>query len=222
MVNIIDRQPKPERVRLVDTAYAALLPRIVRLEIAPGEPIDEKALAQELGVGRQPVRAALTRLEFDGLVTVYPQRGTFASQIRLEDLGSITEVRLELEGLAARLAAQRASAAQKEHLDELAELSATAVTPVDEVDSDAAVHRLVFEMSRNTHLITTLDHYFNLALRMWYVATRRGVNDANHVHVDHRPLAAAISRGERGEAEHLLQEHIARDSRVVRDILSPS
>ncbi|MFT3871999.1 MAG: GntR family transcriptional regulator [Nocardioides sp.] len=83
------------RPLLVNEVYGRLLPKLVRLEIAPGEPLNEKRIAEEFEVGRQPVRSALNRLETDGLVTVYPRRGTFATEVRLEDLGAITEVRLE-------------------------------------------------------------------------------------------------------------------------------
>lgn len=210
------------RPLLVDEVYNRLLPRLVRLEIAPGEPLDEKRIAEEFGVGRQPVRSALNRLEFDGLVAVYPRRGTFATEVRLEDLGAITEVRLELEGMAARLAALRASGAQREQLQELAEVSFAAPTLGAEVDTDASVHRMVFAMARNRHLQTTLDHYLNLGLRMWYLAVERVTAPDRDEHVDHRPLAQAIKAGDGDLARALLQEHIAHDSQIVRDLLSPA
>ncbi len=212
----------PARGLLVDEVYARLLHQLVRLEVAPGEPLDEKRIAAEFGVGRQPVRAALSRLETDGLVAVYPRRGTFASAVHLEDLGSITEVRIELEGLAARLAAQRASVQQREHLVELAEKSLATTTLSDEVDGDAAVHRQMFAMSRNRHLAVTLEHYFNHGLRMWYLATERIARgwDSSY-HVNHLDLANAISNGDGDRAASLIRAHVAHDSQLVRNILDP-
>ena len=93
---------------LSDRAYAALRDRLIDLSIAPGDPIDEDALTRELGVGRTPVREAVRRLVLEGLVVVYPRRGTFATAINLTSLSDITDVRLQLEPHAAERAARLA------------------------------------------------------------------------------------------------------------------
>ena len=90
---------------LSDRAYAALRDRLISLAIPPGAPIDEDALTRELGVGRTPVREAVRRLALEGLVVVYPRRGTFASSIDITSLTDITDVRCQLEPHAAARAA---------------------------------------------------------------------------------------------------------------------
>jgi DNA-binding GntR family transcriptional regulator len=82
---------------LSDRAYAALRDRLISLEIPPGAPIDEDALTRELAVGRTPVREAVRRLALEGLIVVYPRRGTFASTINITSLTDITDVRAQLE-----------------------------------------------------------------------------------------------------------------------------
>ena len=104
---------------LADRAYADLRDRIVTLAIAPGAPINEDALGRELEMGRTPVREAIKRLALERLVTVYPRRGTFASEINITDLAAISDVRVQLEGHAARRAAERLTPAQREELDPL-------------------------------------------------------------------------------------------------------
>src|SRR5690348_18301801 len=101
---------------LADRAYAALRDRIVALRIAPGEPINEDALGRELDMGRTPVREAIKRLALENLVTVFPRRGTFASEINITDLAHISDVRQQLEGHAAYRAAQRLTDAQRADL----------------------------------------------------------------------------------------------------------
>ena len=91
---------------LADLAYEALRSRLVTLEIAPGSPINDETLAAELGVGRTPVREALKRLEQDRLVVTYARRGTFATRVEITDLAYLSEIRAELEPLAARRAAR--------------------------------------------------------------------------------------------------------------------
>src|SRR3954447_8137142 len=90
---------------LADRAYVALRDRIVALRIPPGAPINEDALGRELRMGRTPVREAIKRLALENLVTVFPRRGTFASEINITDLAHISDVRQQLEGHAAYRAA---------------------------------------------------------------------------------------------------------------------
>ena len=87
---------------MADRAYNALRDRLVLLEIAPTHPIHEPQLAEELGVGRTPMREALKRLETDHLVVSYPRRGTFATAVDFHELNYISEMRQVLEPLAAK------------------------------------------------------------------------------------------------------------------------
>src|SRR5918998_2715410 len=105
---------------LADKAYVAIRDRLIMLAISPGDPIDDDALAQDLGVGRTPVREALKRLEVDRLVVSYPRRGTFATGMDISDLAHISEIRVQLEPLAARRAAERATRTERAELAELA------------------------------------------------------------------------------------------------------
>src|ERR1700738_672772 len=107
------------RELLADRAYIELRDRIVSLRIAPGAPIDEDALGAELEMGRTPVREAIKRLALENLVTVFPRRGTFASEINIPDLPHISDVRAQLEGHAAYRAAERISDAQRAELEQL-------------------------------------------------------------------------------------------------------
>src|SRR5690349_5503955 len=89
------------------------------LEIRPGDPLNDDRLAAELGTGRTPVREALKRLEGDRLVVAYPRRGTFATAVDITDLANLSEVRLNLEPLAARSAARNAGSVDRAELSRL-------------------------------------------------------------------------------------------------------
>src|ERR1700716_2566477 len=105
------------RELLAERAYAELRDRIVTLRIPPGAPIDEDALGRELRMGRTPVREAIKRLSLENLVTVFPRRGTFASEINITDLAHISDVRTQLEGHAAYRAAERITDVQRAELE---------------------------------------------------------------------------------------------------------
>jgi DNA-binding GntR family transcriptional regulator len=73
-------------------------------------------LAHRFGVRRQPVREATRSLEREGLVTSLPNRGTFVTRVAAEDALAIIDIRIELEGLAARLAVQKFTPADTRRL----------------------------------------------------------------------------------------------------------
>src|SRR5580692_3396444 len=132
------------RELLADRAYVELRDRILSLRIAPGAPIDEDGLGAELDMGRTPVREAIKRLALENLVTVFPRRGTFASEINITDLAHISDVRCQLEGHAAFRAAERITEVQRAELEDLLEeLGQTRGS--DDVEAlmalDARVHR---------------------------------------------------------------------------------
>src|SRR3954464_2010726 len=146
----------PAATSLADRAYVAIRDRLIMLAIRPGDPIDDDALAQDLGVGRTPVREALKRLEVDRLVVSYPRRGTFATGMDISDLAHISEIRAQLEPLAARRAAERAPRMGHAELDELAtRIEHLDVTQVDRTELmrwDLAVHRAIYRAAGNPHL----------------------------------------------------------------------
>ena len=81
---------------LADRAYVAIRDRVLTLQLPPGSPIDEDELIRELGIGRTPIREAIKRLALEDLVTVYPRRGTFVSDINITDLAQISDLRIQL------------------------------------------------------------------------------------------------------------------------------
>src|SRR5580693_9385629 len=163
------RRRTAPRGLLADRAYRELRDRLVTLRIAPGAPIDEDLIGRELKMGRTPVREAIKRLALENLVTVFPRRGTFASEINITDLAHISDVRTQLEGHAAYRAAQRITEAQREELTGLLdELQASRGNDdlATLMELDARVHRFIYRCAANPFLEETLGRYFNLSLRI--------------------------------------------------------
>ena len=91
-------------VSLKDKAYTAIKDAIVSVKLKPGTPLIETQLAEELGISKTPVRAALEELEREGFVTRILFKGTYVTEVTVKDLVEIFQLRAVLEGLAARLA----------------------------------------------------------------------------------------------------------------------
>jgi DNA-binding GntR family transcriptional regulator len=203
-----------------ERAYLLIRDQIVTLKLAPGSVIEEAGLRQELGLGRTPIREALQRLAHENLVSFIPHRGTFVCDINLTDLHRLTEVRVEMEGYAARLAAERAGASERAALEALmAELET-----IDESDVrglmrlDQQIHRQVYQVTRNAFLQAMLEESFNLSLRIWFLGLDRGVRLKEAVG-EHRQLLDAIVSREPKKAESVMRQHVAGFEHAIRKVL---
>jgi DNA-binding GntR family transcriptional regulator len=206
---------------LAERAYVELRDRIVKLQIEPGAPIDEDSLGQQLAMGRTPVREAIKRLVLENLVVVFPRRGTFAADINITDLTHISDVRGQLEGHAAYLAAQRLTEPQLTELKQLrAELALRQGSEgIDALmELDARVHRFIYACAGNPYLESTLDGYFNLSRRIWYLALGR-LPDLSARVDEHDAALAAIAAGDAERARAVLAEHVATFEREIRAVL---
>jgi DNA-binding GntR family transcriptional regulator len=214
------QSPPVAPVLLADRAYEGLRDQLVTLRIKPGEPIDEDRIGRELGMGRTPVREAIKRLALENLVTVYPRRGTFASEINITDLAQISDVRAVLEGHAATRAAERLTDEQRGELRDLrAELTARRDDDVRALmELDTRVHRFIYRCADNRYLADTCDRYLNLSLRIWYLALDRMEKLSPHVQ-EHRTVLSAIAKGDPERARRMLVAHIQSFERAIRSVL---
>jgi DNA-binding GntR family transcriptional regulator len=209
------------RQLLADRAYVELRDRIVTLRIPPGAPIDEDQLGQELEMGRTPVREAIKRLALENLVTVFPRRGTFASEINITDLADISDVRTQLEGHAAYRAAERITEAQRAEMDDLLKDLARSEGSDDTaalMALDARVHRFIYRCAGNPYLEETLGRYFNLSLRIWHLVLDRLPHLFARVH-EHDELLRTIAAGDPAHARDVVAEHVATFEREIRTVL---
>ncbi len=180
---------------LADQAYSAIRGLIVTLELEPGALINERELIERIGIGRTPVREALRRLAQERLVEVFPRRGMFVTGVDVRELARLSEVRAVLEPEAARLAAERATDAERAELRELiAEIGAD----LDDrglMELDERIHRAVYRCSHNELLEDTLEQYYMLALRIWMIALDRQ-HELEDAVQEHRTLLEAIHDGD--------------------------
>ncbi|MEV0557228.1 MULTISPECIES: GntR family transcriptional regulator [unclassified Streptomyces] len=215
-------EPGGEELSLAERAYRVIRDRLVMLEIRPGAPINEEQLAQSLGVGRTPVREALKRLQYERLITTYPRRGTFATDVNITDLAHISEVRQELEPLAAGQAARRATAADRATLtalrQELESADSGRHDATEFMHLDLRVHRAIYAATHNPYLEDTLVRHDNLATRIWCLFVDRLSDMAGHVE-EHGPLIEAIIAGEPDRAARLARSHVEGFERAIRDAI---
>lgn len=203
-----------------ERAYLLIRDQIVTLKLSPGSVIEETRLQTDLELGRTPIREALQRLAHENLVTFIPHRGTFVTDVNLTDLHRLTEIRLEMEGHAAELAAARASEADRAAMAALMrELDSTEERDVHGLMRlDQRIHRQVYQSARNPFLQAMLEELFNLSLRIWFLGLERGVRLKAAVE-EHRRLLEAIVARDAVQARAVMRDHIAGFEQAIRKVL---
>jgi DNA-binding GntR family transcriptional regulator len=204
---------------LSERAYLLIRDRIVTLALQPGSVIEENALRQELGLGRTPIREALQRLASERLVSSVPHRGWFVTDVNITDLGRVTELRVELEGYAAHLAAQRATpvqlAAMRDLAQDLGELADTGHELL--MNLDQRIHRLVWSASGNRYLEDACEVQFTHSLRHWFLVIH--LVQLRAAVAEHRSVLEAIVARDPARAEETMRRHVTGFEREVRRVL---
>lgn len=168
MLNFDIQNHRPLR----EIVYEELKTLILTGQIHPGMRLMEEELAEEMGVSRTPIREAIRKLEKEGLITIEPRRGAYVSQMSTEDMVDILEVRQNMEGLAARLAALRMSGEEKQKLVEMADRYGKAVSDgnmEEMIRCDTAFHHMIVEATGNRILIKMVEQLQELVLRFRYL-----------------------------------------------------
>jgi len=213
-------EPAAVPERLVDQAYRRLRDAIVSVQLQPGAPLDERGLSSSLGLGLTPVRDALKRLTLERLAVTYPRRGTFVTEINIADETLLTEVRVELEGLAATLAAERATPAESAAMERmLINLERPGTSVAEHVALDARVHRAIYSAARNPFLQTALNQYANLAMRIWNFGLQGQRETVEHA-CSQRAVVEAIVDGDPFRARMAAQDHLRGFSDEMRSMVA--
>lgn len=201
-------RPPPSRV---EAAYQRLKRDIMEGIYTPRQRLIETEIAPALGVSRATLRAALIRLQHEGLVEIQPNRGAQVRSFSVEEATRILQVREVLEGLAAALAARKATPAQLGELhDMVAEMEHTLA--VDDLLGHLPLvgrfHQRILEVAGNEFIDQFLGmlraplirHQFRVIL----VPGRKDESLA-----EHRDILSYLTRHDARGAERAMRRHIA-------------
>lgn len=202
---------------LVDRVYRSLLDAISSGALAPGQRLTQEEVAQQLAVSRQPVLQALRLLKKDGFVQDAPGRGLQVAPLDIEAIRHIYQVRGALDGLAARLAAQRRYRMDPALL-EAGRAAARGDDVMAMIDADLAFHRALYEAAGNPLIGESAQlHWRHLRRVMGAVLQQMGQREA--VWDEHEAIADAIAAGDAERAGHLIEEHSLQASRTLGERL---
>ncbi len=190
---------------LTDLAYERLREGIVVGELKLGEQVSEAQLAQRMGISKTPVREALMRLKMEGLVDIYPQRGTFVFKLSPEQVAQLCRYRAMIETAALREAAtaqpQELLARLRRHVDEM--IAAEKVGNVNRLSRiDMNFHHEFLACCPNPYLRGGYE-----LIRYQLIALRHRSPIANMVG-SHQVLIDALARNDVEGACALLHQHV--------------
>ncbi|MGI6036576.1 MAG: GntR family transcriptional regulator [Limnochordia bacterium] len=206
-------------IPLRDVAYAEIRKKILTGEYAPGHFLAEVALADEIGMSRTPIREALERLRKEKLVRRVAGRGVFVSEIRVEDVRELFEVREALECLAIRLAIERLpeesiNEFQETFWDVQARQTKQERIPLEtQIAADRRFHEFIAHQSQNQLLIQFLGDIFNHNERIMAVTTRIPTRFRASTR-EHLAIIEALKNRDVASAEDAMRSHI----RAGRDL----
>ncbi len=191
--------------------YRQIREKILDGEYKPNEELREIAIGRELGVSRTPVREALRQLELEGLVYIIPNRGAYVKGITEEDIRDIYMIRSRLEGLCARLAAEKITQEELDALDDvicLAEMHAAKGNSEKVFEMDSKFHELIYEACKSKQLSHLLSDYHQYVQKVRKLSVSGSVRAEQSAH-EHRMILEAIRSRDPDLAEQLAKEHIA-------------
>lgn len=233
-------EPLQAPQRLTDRLAALLMQRIESGELAPDQRLPtEQRLSEQFGVSRTVVREAISQLKSIGLLTSRQGAGVFVApshQARalafdptvlhsMEAVLQVVEVRRGLEADVAELAARRITPEKaRVIMDALAELEACPALGAQGVEADLRFHRSIARATDNPHyerLLGFLEQYQRDAIRV--TRTNESLDNGYmvQVHVEHRAIAEAVTRGDAAAARDAAMRHMVNAADRIENATPP-
>jgi GntR family transcriptional regulator of vanillate catabolism len=204
--------------------------KILRGDFPAGFHLQEIPLANALGVSRTPIREALTTLAHEGLLAPGPKRGFKIRTFTLDEVIDAYEVRANLEGLAARLLAERGltpDVADRLHQcllsgDRLLKNGLSQRDQMPWLEMNNAFHTTLVEATRNRMLVGFVEQSQRVPLASarhvhWYRFDEENFELAKRAHQAHHEICDALFKGQAVRAEALMREHIYFSQRLIAE-----
>ncbi len=211
---------EPNSMSLHGRVFVKLENDILNGKYKPGESLKEASIANEMKVSRTPVRESIRQLELEGLVAYIPNKGVVVKGMSLEDIRDIFDIRMKIEGLAAKRAASNITPEQLKELQEVVEFEEFYTRKGDTeqiLKLDTKFHEIIFRASGSRLLdrtLTSFHHYIQRARNLSLKDKER----AKKALIEHKAIMQAIARKDKEKAEILMSEHILNASENIEKI----
>lgn len=190
--------------------YEVLREKILTVQLKPGKSINERGLADWLGVSRTPIREAINRLATNGLIAIVPNVGTSVSLINVARVKEFNLIRSSLETMIVRHAAENMDESAAKALGELIERQMATLDPPDLIQNivvDSAFHETIAEISGLSATWSILQHAMDEILRVRYLSVRlpRPLKEPID---EHLAILDALETGDPERCERAMKAHL--------------
>jgi DNA-binding GntR family transcriptional regulator len=219
--------PPSDTATLQEQAYHLVKSRILNRELKPGQYINDTQIAEELSISRTPVREAFQLLEHEGLLISEARRGWRVYTLSLEDINEIFDIKVALEGMMVRRAAECRDETKRAALKDAMERMARGAEINDYQawwQADLDLHHAIADMCGNeraTRVIRNFNEQWQ-RIRLGFVAMEGRMERAIP---EHRAFVESILAGNADEAEQQMRSHLSslRDElvRVLTNMVLP-
>jgi DNA-binding GntR family transcriptional regulator len=216
------------RVAAKDRALQYVKTQVLTGAFAGGELISEGEVAAALGMSRTPVREAFLRLEAEGLLRLYPQRGALVVPVSSEEARAVIEARLVLEQFAATKVVSRGPAARTAVFDRLSrevqrQRAAAAVSDWREfLEADRAFHNVILDESGNAILSGVYSSLRDRQVRMTGESAQRDPSRMTTILFEHAGIAEALRDGDLQRALETVRTHLSSTVRALGLAVDPT
>jgi DNA-binding GntR family transcriptional regulator len=195
---------------LGEVVFEYLRNAILSGELKPGERLMEVTIADQLGVSRTPVREAIRKLEKENFVIMIPRKGAYVADLTKKDILEVLEIRKELEGFAAALAAERMNDTEREKLGRVIEDFNDGMINMDKkrmIDCDNEFHSLIFYASKNQRLINIIFDLHDQFQRFRLVYFNE-FNNFHEIQMSHSRIFEALLLNDPKMARKEAEDHV--------------
>lgn len=201
---------------LKNCVYEILKQKLINCDYMPGSLLNESQLSADLGASRTPVRESLSRLEKEGFIRILPKKGIYVTDISLNDVMQIFQVRLEIEPVTLKLAGKVLP------LEELQSFyDKFSQSDLDEQSSfrlDTSMHLFLVEYCGNRLLIEFMQSIFDKNTRI-VIASKQNEFRIHDAKQEHMEVLSLLMRREYSKASEALRNHIESCRRASLDFL---
>ncbi len=191
----------------LEQAYNYILEAVLSGELAPGMRIPTEAIAERLGISRMPVRDALRRLEGDGAVTIYANRGAVVAEYSKDDVIQLIEMRAVLEGLGARFALANMTPREMEEIRHLQTRMDRSADDLGQwIVHHDAFHNYITSLSGRP-LLTRQTKKIRLMLRPYFRKHHAQHQELEIPGHEHQKIIDVLASGDADDVEREVRNH---------------
>lgn len=205
---------------LIRQAYEQILQRILKREYVPGQMLNRRDVASDLGMSMTPVREAMTQLQSEGLLEAVPRRGTLVRTVQIEEVRDQLILRMALECQAARLYCGAPIKNKRKELEQLAQaVDNEPVGSFERMRADIIFHGALIKLAQCPPLLPVFDQVMR---HSFFIATNLFLPEEKHIPRQHVKLVKALQVSDPGKAETIMRTHLLTNKESIFNVPTKS